>query len=1681
MKIPETSKVGIVPSIGASNGNRTAYPMKKKFVSFLMIMAAASMAQATDIFWTGGTADYTNAASWVGGVVPGASDSAINDNGSNNAVRISAGNPDWVVNQIRAGNGAGDGAFLQNGQAVTLTGANSGTAFITPFRLGIAAADTGLYTLNGGSINYSNGGFNVGELGTGLLNINGGSITGSGNFAANIGTIATPNAVNATVGAGLSEGDFTWFEQGLSTANPTLGLPAAGSTIISQAQADHSYNLPPSYTANDAVLLASNVANATITLTAPGLCTGLSFFATAGNGPAVLNYTVHHADSTTETGSLSIPDWFGPGTAQEVMAVGSRVDALGINFQFPGPANGFTGNAPYLWSLDIPVANTASAVTSIDLAYVSGGTATVLGVSSQTTGGGAFSPLAITGYNKDVIVEAGAISRVASSITDIVTQANGAVNVTGGGQLFIGNIGVGVYNLSGGSVDVHNYIAIGRSSGNGTLNMTGGTFNQDGGGNLLVGTGFNNNGTTCVGVLNQSGGTITSQGQFLCPENSPSTGTYNMSGTASLYVSNWVAIGRAGGSGVLNLTNGSLTKIGTGGDHITIGSGGSGVVNQYGGAITNTTSDFFLGESAAGTWNFNGGTAILGNVLMGVNGSASAQLNLNGGLFQTHGISSPTAGTTVSVLNFNGATLQATGDNGTFVSTLFQATVGAGGAVIDSQSFNIGIPQELDDNGGGGLTKNGTGTLTLTGANTYTGASVVNAGNLIVGTSATGSGAYTVADTAGLGTTVQASGAQLNMASLTVTGTTAASLSFDLSTFGNPLNAPMNVIGTWNASGNITINVADAVPQLGQFPLIKYGTLSGSPIFTLGSLPTGVTATLVNNTANHSVDLNITGVNLPRWDGEAGGNWDIGLTTNWVNIGTGLPTFYGDGNAVLLDDNAAGTTTINLTTTVKPLSVTVNNSNLTYSIVGSGKISGPLGLTKKGTGSLSLLNTGGNNYTGSTVISNGVLVVTNLANGGLASAIGASSASPTNLVLTGTGTLSYSGPAVAINRGYFAPNGGGIDTESNLALSGVAVGGLGTFNKSGPGQLAYIAVTSSNVLCDPTTAGTAYLIQGGTVLLDGSAGGQTNYARNLNLGAIAGVNATMILTNTTLISRTLQLGNNVNCTGTLVMNSNSVMTLAANNFAVGISPALGSPSAGVLTQNPGSALDSSAELWVGQGPSGTGTYNMNGGTAIFRNWVAIGRNGGAATFNMTGGTITKTPNNNFMIGSRDGTTGTVGILNQSGGTILCGSEYWIGEAQNNASAAFGTNNISGTATLIVSNWIAIGREGAIGVLNLSGGSVTKLGTSGNNIEIGNGTGSTGIINQTGGAFNNTISETRVGTGAPGYWNMSGGTANLGGLVFCNNSGCTNGTLNFNGGVITAKEIRANQTGVANVSTLNLNGGTIVAASGASTNFLHNLTAANVQSGGATIDSSTNIINISQALLNGGGGGGLTKLGTGTLRLNGVNTYTGTTLVSAGTLGGTGTIAGPVNVASGATLAPGASIGTLTINNSLTFSNSSTAFMEVSLDGGVTNNDLVTGLTGVTYAGSLVVSNVGATALAVGNVFQLFNSAGAATGNFASVTILPAGSGTFNPATGQVTITSTGAAPTLNRPTVSGGNLILTGTGAAGTGYTVLSSTNIALPLAQWVTNTTGTFSGTGTASNAIPLSATDMFFLLRQP
>jgi autotransporter-associated beta strand protein len=535
-----------------------------------------------------------------------------------------------------------------------------------------------------------------------------------------------------------------------------------------------------------------------------------------------------------------------------------------------------------------------------------------------------------------------------------------------------------------------------------------------------------------------------------------------------------------------------------------------------------------------------------------------------------------------------------------------------------------------------------------------------------------------------------------------------------------------------------------------------------------------------------------------------------------------------------------------------------------------------------------------------------------------------------------------------------------------------------------------------------------------------------------------------------------------NTIGTFNMTGGTLTKTGGNPIIIGQNSGHG------LFIQSGGTLSSDSEYWVGVDGNTTDATNIISGTAVFNinNWLSLGR-GGSAFFNFSGGNINKSSGGNFIVG--DGGTAT---FTQSGGTNNTDGELWIAQS----GSGVGQYNISG-GVLTAHNWLAVGREGGHGILNISGGSITKDGNG--NISICHGGGAQGTVNQTGGSFTCAGGETWIGEDSgPGIWNISAGTATFGYVQLARNGDAT-GTLNLNGGTVTAGEIT---TGSSGTSTLNLNGGTL-AANTSTVNFLHGLTAANVQSG-VVIDSGSNTVGIAQSLLN-NGAGGLTKVGSGTVYLNGANTYIGSTLVNAGALGGTGSIVSPVSVASGATLAPGtAAIGTLTINNSLTFAAGSKAAVKISMDGGATN-DVVIGLTGVSYAGTLTVTNIGASPLVVGTQFQLFNAA-SISGNFAnaaSVTILPAGAGTFNPATGKLTITSAGA-PVINPVKISGGNLILTGNGGTpGAAYAWLTTTNVANPIATWTTNLQSVFDGAGAFSNAIPIttSTPSQFFRLRTP
>lgn len=185
-----------------------------------------------------------------------------------------------------------------------------------------------------------------------------------------------------------------------------------------------------------------------------------------------------------------------------------------------------------------------------------------------------------------------------------------------------------------------------------------------------------------------------------------------------------------------------------------------------------------------------------------------------------------------------------------------------------------------------------------------------------------------------------------------------------------------NIVTQGGASSGITINILSlplttAYPVA--YPLISYswGSFDGQ----LGTLPAGnppYQGYISNSFETSTLYLVITGGPDPQkiltWNGVPTGDWDT-TTDNWLAGAT--TSLYRDVDEVVFDDSAAGTTTVNLTTTLMPYSMNVNNSAKTYTFTGPGGLSGTNGLVKQGTGTLTVANSGVNDFIGDVTINAG--------------------------------------------------------------------------------------------------------------------------------------------------------------------------------------------------------------------------------------------------------------------------------------------------------------------------------------------------------------------------------------------------------------------------------------------------------------------------------------------------------------------------------------------------------------------------------------------------------------------------------------------------------------------------------------------------------------------------------------
>jgi autotransporter-associated beta strand protein len=387
---------------------------------------------------------------------------------------------------------------------------------------------------------------------------------------------------------------------------------------------------------------------------------------------------------------------------------------------------------------------------------------------------------------------------------------------------------------------------------------------------------------------------------------------------------------------------------------------------------------------------------------------------------------------TIGGLSSNG-TIQ---NQATGTSTL---TIGSGNT---TSTFN-GTIRNNSGVGSGvvALTKTGTGTLTLSGTNSYTGTTTVSAGTLNLASNLTSA------------TTVQSGG------SLTGESTVNGLLTFDSGStlLVNPVTAgSLNAANGLTLTGTVNVGFTQAPLNTSPFTVITYGgTLTGGTANL--SLVGGSSSyrSPVFNDATPGIITLAVGSESRTWN--SGSTWDINTSSNWQES---------DNRYFQLDsvtfDNSGTAGSIAITGILTPSSITVDSTNdYTFTATAGNLITGSTGITKSGTGTLTL--GGENTYTGPITVNAGTLRPTS------SSALGANG----NTITVASGAVLDQNGAWGVNRDY------------NAVIAGNGTGN-GALINNGLGQNA--GYRSLTLTADATIGGTGRFdirpITAGTGVID---------------------------------------------------------------------------------------------------------------------------------------------------------------------------------------------------------------------------------------------------------------------------------------------------------------------------------------------------------------------------------------------------------------------------------------------------------------------------------------------------------------------------------------------------------------------------------------------------------------------
>ena len=543
---------------------------------------------------------------------------------------------------------------------------------------------------------------------------------------------------------------------------------------------------------------------------------------------------------------------------------------------------------------------------------------------------------------------------------------------------------------------------------------------------------------------------------------------------------------------------------------------GTGVVNLNGGGLQ-------LRDDGAG----NDGVLAYGNNVVVSTGASTVDVDRVG---------AANTGNTFNLgtLSIGAQTLNVTGANGYGVRFMGATTL-TGAATFNPTT----APLVLDGAVGGGfdLTKTGSGVLQLNALNSHTGNTLINEGTLILkrqpfsprinvkagatldvtgvlgGFTLSGtqilSGDGAVAGAVRVASARIEAGNALGAGTLTFTSLALGASATDVASVrvspaATALGVNVTDVNGLTANGgvgSVALNIGGLTPAVGQYVLIDYngviGGISGFASFSLGSLPTPrLAATLVNNVANTSIDLNVTGVDFPVWKGALSPEWSTNILPNpknWVlESNNASTTDFLVSDAVRFNDLASGAApVVNVSVAdVVPSSVVFSNNTKPYTITGTKGIAGATGISKTGAATVTITNV--NSFTGPVSISaGGTVSVPAVADAGVNSPLGAGGAIALN-----DGTLEFSGASGSSNRPIALGVAGGslsATAGATLTLTGVVSGdGLA---KTGAGKV--ILTTAANTYT--TTKISAGTLQFG----DGTTNGTPGSGAITNEGTLA--------------------------------------------------------------------------------------------------------------------------------------------------------------------------------------------------------------------------------------------------------------------------------------------------------------------------------------------------------------------------------------------------------------------------------------------------------------------------------------------------------------------------------------------------------------------------------------------------